>query len=315
VTLNGNSAARDGGGIRVQASGVQALTLNNVTLTDNAADADDDAPGTGDGGGIANLGGIANVKNTIIAGNSDRSGQAPDCALRIGGPPPLVSLGYNLVGDATGCALVAQPGDKMGGALSPLDPRLGPLQARGGIGVRPPLTGSPAINAGSPALPGGQGNACSDSDQSGRPRPEGGACDIGASEAILADVRVSAPAAPESTFVGDALTLTIDVLNTGPSPTADVLLALEIAPQLALVALSSSQGSCTPTPAPSCTLGALAPNGSARITLAARIARGGAIGLGATTRAAEADPDTSNNAVALTTTARYPLFLPLVTRR
>ncbi|MBC8076381.1 MAG: CSLREA domain-containing protein, partial [Chloroflexales bacterium] len=313
VTISGNSASRDGGGMRVQASGQQTLTLNNVTLADNVADADND--GTGDGGGIASLGGIASTKNTILAGNSDRGKEAPDCTLRAGNNPSFLSQGYNLVGNASGCFLAPQPGDQMGSGSSPIDPRLGPLQAKGAISVRPPLTGSPAINAGSPALPGGPGSACSDADQSGRARPEGGACDIGASEAILADVRLVLSALPPSVFVGATLTLTIDVSNAGPSSTGDVQLVVELAPQLVLVSSTASQGSCTPGPMTSCAVGALATNAGARVTLVARAVSGGDLGIGIHVRAAEADSDTANNAGALRTTARYALFLPLAARR
>lgn len=312
VTVSGNSARRDGGGIRVQASGLQALTLNNVSLVDNVADALGE--GAGDGGGIFSGGGVASIKNTIVANNSDRSGQAPDCALRAGFNPSLVSLGYNLLGTAAGCPLASRPGDQFGSA-SPIDPRLGPLQASGASSVRPPLTGSPAINAGSPAPPGGQGNACSDTDQRGRARPEGGSCDIGASEAILSDVSVLAPALPERVFVGEMPTLTIDVVNAGPSSTDNVGLEVQLPPQLALVSATPSQGNCAAVRPVSCALDTLKPGGSARVSLVVRVTGAGALDVRASTRAVEADPNIANNAGALRSTAFYRLLMPLAARR
>jgi hypothetical protein len=45
--------------------------------------------------------------------------------------------------------------------------------------------GSPAINAGDPAVPGSGGSACEANDQRGIARPQNGRCDIGAYEALI----------------------------------------------------------------------------------------------------------------------------------
>lgn len=167
-TFSGNSAATDGGGL----SGNGLTTLNNVTITDNIAD--DDNNGTGDGGGIAAAGGFI-LKNTLLAGNTDRGGEAPDCSLT-----SISSDGHNLLGDVSGCGFAASTGDLIGASGSPIDPLLGPLADNGGpTDTHLLLPGSPAIDA---------GDACPDTDQRGESRPADGddngsaICDIGAVE-------------------------------------------------------------------------------------------------------------------------------------
>ncbi len=158
VTISGNTAARDGGG----AIGNGITTLINVTLTNNIADSDRD--GTGDAGGIRNLG-AHDLRNTIIAGNIDRGGEAPDCR------GPITTSGYNLVGNATGCTFVAGAGDQIGTGTNPVNPNLGPLASNGGATqTHALLAGSAAINA---------GTNCPATDQRGAARPTG-ICDSGA---------------------------------------------------------------------------------------------------------------------------------------
>jgi hypothetical protein len=101
----------------------------------------------------------ARLKNTLIAGNA-----ASDCD-----GTTLLSLGHNLDGDGT-CALTGA------GDLPGKVPRLGALASNGGS------TQTHALRDGSPAID--RGAACPSTDQRGfpRPRPAGGACDIGAYE-------------------------------------------------------------------------------------------------------------------------------------
>jgi CSLREA domain-containing protein len=199
-TISGNLAANDGGGVFNSAAASSALanstvtgnrsnlsgggvyggttTLANVTMTANAADSD--ANGTGDGGGLA--GTAVTVKNSIIGGNLDSSPPPglvnPECQAA------LTSQGYNLISNNAGCTGSAGPGDKIGSAASPISAGLAPLANNGGPTFTHALiTASPAHNAGSPAPPGGPGDACAGTDQRGVPRPQGGRCEIGAFEA------------------------------------------------------------------------------------------------------------------------------------
>ncbi len=195
VTISGNSSKQDGGGL-YNLSGT--ATLNNVTITNNTADSDGN--GSGNGGGVFRSAGTVNIKNTIIAGNFDNSAgtnptKRPDCS------GTLTSLGYNLLGKNTGCTFTPTTGDQVGTGTSPIDPKLGPLQNNGGpTPTHALLSGSPAIDAGNPAVPGSGGNACAATDQRGMPRPQpvGGRCDIGAFELVGQPAPVLIRAIPSS---------------------------------------------------------------------------------------------------------------------
>lgn len=172
-TISGNRSNLSGGGVYGGAT-----TLANVTMSANVADVD--ANGMGDGGGVA--GTAVTAKNSIIGGNTDASPPPalvnPDCQAA------LTSQGYNLISNNSGCTGSAGPGDKIGSAVSPIPSGLGPLANNGGPTFTHSLVGSsPAHNAGSPAPPGGSGDACAATDQRGVPRPQGGRCEIGAFEA------------------------------------------------------------------------------------------------------------------------------------
>jgi CSLREA domain-containing protein len=142
-TFSGNDAA--GGTITIEAG-----TLTNTTVTANR-------------GGLLILGPIA-LKNTIVAKN-----QGFDCGFGAGGASPFFSSDHSLDSDLS-CNLQG-PGDRSG-----VDPRLGPLADHGGpTDTHAPLPGSPVLDAGNNAT-------CPQADQRGAPRPQGGACDIGAYE-------------------------------------------------------------------------------------------------------------------------------------
>ena len=175
-TLSGNSAALSGGAIYVDKGlrlGRRVRVLRS-TITGNVADSD--ANGSGDGGGISTPTPVVDLEDSILAGNSDGGGEAPDCA------GPVGSDGHNLVGTSAGCGIALAAGDVSGAPL------LGPLADNGGPTLTQlPLTGSPAIDAADP-------KRCGAADQRGLARPVDGngdtvaACDIGAVEAGAASV-------------------------------------------------------------------------------------------------------------------------------
>jgi hypothetical protein len=116
--------------------------------------------------------------NTLIAGNHKASltsmGQEDDCN------GALLSGGFNLIQDPTGCSISGSTA----GDVTGQDPLLGPLRFHGGP------TKTRALLPGSPALDAGQTPACLDAasdtlttDQRGSARPYGTRCDIGAYEA------------------------------------------------------------------------------------------------------------------------------------
>lgn len=152
-TLSGNGATY-GGGITNLDRG--ATVISDTTVSNNISFS---------GGGIDNGGfdsSTVTAKNTIIAGNDSLALGSEDCS------GAVTSLGYNLVGDGTGC-----PADGVGDILT-IDPLLSPLLDFGGsTETHALLPGSPAINAGTTDL---------SIDQRGVPRPQGPADDIGAFE-------------------------------------------------------------------------------------------------------------------------------------
>jgi hypothetical protein len=195
-TLLNNSASNDGGGAYNFSGG--ALVLRQCTLLNNSA--------TNSGGGIYNQGRLTNVQCTlsgnaasrgggiynrgdsatlalessVIAGNTSETG--PDIMKDSG---TLIRIGQNLIGNndtVNGEFPAGNPNsnhDPVGSPDAPLDACLAPLDDYGGFTkTRPPLRGSPAIDAGGS----GFGNTIL-IDQRGFPRVVGAAQDLGAVEA------------------------------------------------------------------------------------------------------------------------------------
>ena len=139
-TISSNSAMGDGGGIAINANYLRQslyLRLYSSTIVGNGT--------SGNGGGLYSpLTGVR-IGNSIVAHNLTLSaGGFQDCSVQ----QPLTSLGYNLIGNATGCPL---SGISTGNLLG-VNPQVGPLQANGGAThTHLPLPGSPVIDAGNPA--------------------------------------------------------------------------------------------------------------------------------------------------------------------
>jgi hypothetical protein len=138
-----------------------------------------------------------------VSGGTTNTG--PDCAGLV------ISLGANLVGDASGCAITLLPLDLLG------DPGLDTFSDDGtpGRGRYPLLPASRAINGGNDA-------ACPSADQLGHPRR--GPCDIGAVEFFPVDLTVQLNQtrfrAEETLLVGLA------ARNHGPDVVGDVYFGL-----------------------------------------------------------------------------------------
>jgi hypothetical protein len=147
-----NSTVTGNQGFGVGGMGAARLLLRSSTVTANVATM------VGTGGVLA-----ATAMNSIIA---DNVGPKNDCQ-------ELVSRGYNLVEDTSGCAI---RGTTIGNVTG-VDPLLGPLADNGGpTPTRALLPGSAAIDAANP-----NPNRCTITDQRGVARS--GRCDIGAYEA------------------------------------------------------------------------------------------------------------------------------------
>ncbi|HYO13597.1 MAG TPA: CSLREA domain-containing protein [Thermoanaerobaculia bacterium] len=181
VTISGNRSLTDFGGGLYFSSNTRS-TVDNATITGNSA--------AQRGGGVVAesapfLGTAPDIANSILAGNT--ASAEPDCSGAVS------SLGYNLVGNGTGCISFSPANHDLEGSTGALlDPRLGPLAGNGGpTPTHALLAGSPALDAGNPAAPGSGGAACEATDQRGAPRPGGARCDIGAFEREAANVCVA----------------------------------------------------------------------------------------------------------------------------
>jgi len=152
-TISGNTAGEDGGGMAIGGP----VMIVNSTITGNTS---------GKRGGGVISGGLT-LMNTILAGNSSPEG--PACAGQ-----PVSLIGPNLLGSTSGCIPTSTP------PIVGL-PLLAALADNGGpTWTHALLPGSPALNAGDPAV-------CAASpiggvDQRGMPRPSA-SCDLGAYEA------------------------------------------------------------------------------------------------------------------------------------
>jgi CSLREA domain-containing protein len=169
VTISGNRSTADFGGGLYLFSDIRA-TANNITVAGNTA---------------ALKGGGLFVENSAFIGISPRitnslfsnSGPDPDCS-------GAIDSAYNLISNSMGCfGPSAANHDKVGTPASPLLAKTGALANYGGsTPTIQLLPGSPAIDAGNPAVPGAGNGACEVTDQRGVRRPGGATCDIGAFE-------------------------------------------------------------------------------------------------------------------------------------
>jgi hypothetical protein len=164
-TFTGNQASF-GGALRLLGP---AQSVHNCTISGNHANVG--------GGGVYASGSLPQFQNTIIAGNT---GPSPDYS------GPASSLGFNLIGDASGSTGFGAPGshDQVGSAGNTIAANLATLGDYGGpTRTMPPKPGSLAIDQGKSAYPLDQRGRARGYDQPSVLNPNGGdASDIGAYE-------------------------------------------------------------------------------------------------------------------------------------
>jgi uncharacterized repeat protein (TIGR01451 family) len=122
-----------------------------------------------------------------------------------------------------------------------------------------------------------------------------------------ADLAISQSAAPNPVVSGNHLTYTLTVTNNGPHDATGVTVSDPLPSSLHFNGVSSSQGSCgRSTTAPkdgtvSCSLGGLAREASATVTISVTTTKPGTLSNTATVSANESDPNESNNTATTTT--------------
>lgn len=169
-TISGNRASAGSGG-GIFASG--PLSLASSTVASNSSYPLSTAGYGGGGVAISGAGSSLSIVASIVADNFNEGSPS----VRIGTGGTVTDGGYNLIASPKGNGFVdGVNNNRVGTGLSSLNPLLGPLQNNGGpTRTHRPHGDSPAINAG--LCPAGV-----NTDQRGQPRPQGGACDIGAVE-------------------------------------------------------------------------------------------------------------------------------------
>src|SRR5262245_59154401 len=192
-TISHNTAVSGGGGI----SSNGLVTLQNSTVTLNVATT----------GGAGRIAGDVTASNTIVAGNT---GTTADCA------GTLTSGGYDLIGSTTSCTIAGDTTTNVTGMV----PGLFPLALNnGGTTATHKLTdGSPAVDHGSPAVPGSGNGACEATDQNGTTRPVGTRCDIGAYEGGLPATTTTTTSTTTSTSTTTIHTTTTSTTTTSTVP-------------------------------------------------------------------------------------------------
>jgi len=220
-TIDGN-VCRSGAAIGFAAflgTGLVGGSFTSCTITNNP------------NGGIGASGSVT-MKNTVVAGNGAVSGTD------ISGP--IVSLGYNFIGNGTGATITGPAtGDRVGTAAAPLDPRLGPLQDNGGPTLtRLPVPDSPLINAGDPNF---QPPPQFDQRGPGFPRVGNGRIDIGATEKVIAhDLAVTLTDGRRLVPAGGTTTYTAIVQNAGDFTEAGATFSLPVPPGAAAMTWTST---------------------------------------------------------------------------
>jgi uncharacterized repeat protein (TIGR01451 family) len=307
-TLSGNTAGTFGGGLY----NTNLAALNHSTVAFNDALATHVSVSDGDGGGLFNSGAME-VTSTILADNrafdSNAAGLVPNnCQPGIN----FTSGGFNLESENS-CGLSGT------GDLSNTDPLLEALADNGGLTQTHALmTGSPAIDAGTPV-------ACTDIaidplpvDQRGFTRPVDGdsdlavVCDIGAYEAggasgsnlFVAKVALSDDSIP----VGDSLAYFIVVANAGPLAATGVTLTDQLPVGVDFVSAVPSQGTpCNEAAGTvTCAIGALAAGASAEVLIFATATTGGSKTNAASVVGDQSDPDSTDDTVEVVITVSFP---------
>ena len=135
-TVSGNMAGSSGGGIRNGNAG--SVLISSATITDNESN--------GAGPGVYHISGTFRANNSLIAGNHRMDGTPHD----VSGAFNNQSVG-NLLGVSSGATGISDGvnGNIVGTSVSPVDPKVGPLQDNGGS------TPTHALLAGSRAIDGG----------------------------------------------------------------------------------------------------------------------------------------------------------------
>jgi uncharacterized repeat protein (TIGR01451 family) len=128
---------------------------------------------------------------------------------------------------------------------------------------------------------------------------------ISSVQPLAPDLAVALTASSFLLTVGDTVTFTILVTNTGEVPAPNVTVYEPLAPSLAFV---SSTGHCTSLPDVRCSVGNLAPGAWSSLTVTARAYTPGTVKVIATAVTDVTDPQASNNSATVPITVTAPVL-------
>jgi hypothetical protein len=208
----------------------------------------------------------------------------------------FASAGYNLQ-DTTpsDCGLAAGTHDLIGATAA-----LGGLADNGGnhLPTQALRHGSQAVDAVPAANCTDQSSAAVTTDERGIARPQGGACDIGAYEAIAGDLSLSATGA-STVNTGTPYTVNYTAANAGPGSAASTTLAITLPSGATYQSATASAGTCTHSGATvTCALGTLGSGATATASLAVSFAAPGAQTINATLFSDAPDSTPADNSTA-----------------
>jgi len=120
--------------------------------------------------------------------------------------------------------------------------------------------------------------------------------------AASADLRIAKSASAAAVIVGSPLTYTLAISNTGPDAATNVKITDTLPASVTFKSVAASAGSCSGTAIVVCSLGGIANNGTATVSIVVTATTAGNVNNTATVAANEADPNTGNNTSSALTT-------------
>lgn len=128
----------------------------------------------------------------------------------------------------------------------------------------------------------------------------------------VVDVEVVKTDSPDPASVGQRITYTIRVTNRGPEAATSVVVTDPLPASVALVSVSTTQGSCSTAPLLRCELGRIGVGASVTISAVVRANAAGVVVNTASAAGAEPDPNPTNNVSTATTRVMAPFQPPAV---
>jgi len=131
--------------------------------------------------------------------------------------------------------------------------------------------------------------------------------------ALEADLQVALTGDPELVFLGDVVTYTLAITNTGPSSASGVRASLNLPSSVRILDVQPSQGTCD---GEECDLGSLGLGGTATVRWQVHVTQwpGPAVTVRAIVSGRAVDPNPGENEAVVTTTVRFRVFLPMIYR-